>query len=199
MPAIHVPHNRWSSLATAARLVLMGAYPKWDDETLAIEWNGFTFVQPAAERWIPQIMLEDPWRTKQQNLQDKIVVDIGAFIGDSSIAYAIGRVAQGSGRPPYLSSTPDPESNPNHSKEIGHEEAFFRRTDHRFPARGRCRDAHQGSLSPSRVLGGELLPVWRGKFGGMDVSGRQAASRPSEAENAKLKKLLSRGHAPSGR
>lgn len=90
MPAIHVPHNRWSSLATAARLVLMGAYPKWDDETLAIEWNGFTFVQPAAERWIPQIMLEDPWRTKQQNLQDKIVVDIGAFIGDSSIAYAIG-------------------------------------------------------------------------------------------------------------
>lgn len=90
MPTIHVPRNRWSSLATAARLVLMDAYPKWDDETLTIEWNGFTFVQPAAERWMPQIMLEDPWRTKQQNLQGKIVVDIGAFIGDSSIAYAIG-------------------------------------------------------------------------------------------------------------
>ena len=90
MPVIHVPRNRWSSLATAARLVLMDAYPKWDDETLTIEWNGFTFVQPAAERWIPQIMLEDPWRTKQQKLQGKIVVDIGAFIGDSSIAYAIG-------------------------------------------------------------------------------------------------------------
>lgn len=90
MPPIHVPRNRWSSLATAARLVLMDAYPKWDDETLTIEWNGFTFAQPAAERWIPQIMLEDPWRTKQQNLKDKIVVDIGAFIGDSSIAYALG-------------------------------------------------------------------------------------------------------------
>lgn len=40
MSPIHVPHNRWSSLATAARLVLMGAYPKWDDETLTIEWGG---------------------------------------------------------------------------------------------------------------------------------------------------------------
>lgn len=90
MPSIHVPGNRWSSLATAARLVLMGAYPKWDDETLTIEWNGLTFTQPAAERWTPQIMLEDPWRTKQQNLKGKIVVDIGAFIGDSSIAYATG-------------------------------------------------------------------------------------------------------------
>ncbi|MBI5783726.1 MAG: FkbM family methyltransferase [Gammaproteobacteria bacterium] len=89
MPAIHVPRNRWSSLATAARLVLMDAYPKWDDETLAIEWNGFTFVQPAAERWTPQIMIEDPWRTKGQNLKDKIVLDVGAFIGDSSIAYAL--------------------------------------------------------------------------------------------------------------
>ncbi len=90
MPPIYVPRNRWSSLATVARLVLMGAYPKWDDETLTIEWNGFVFVQPAAERWTPQIMLEDPWRTKQQNLKDKIVVDVGAFIGDSSIAYAVG-------------------------------------------------------------------------------------------------------------
>ena len=90
MPVIHVPRNRWGSLATAARLVLMGAYPRWDDETLTIEWNGFTFVQPAAERWTPQIMLEDPWRTKQQSLKGKIVVDIGAFIGDSSVAYAVG-------------------------------------------------------------------------------------------------------------
>lgn len=34
-------------------------------------------------------MVEDPWRTKHQNLEGKIVVDIGAFIGDSSIAYAL--------------------------------------------------------------------------------------------------------------
>ncbi len=90
MPPIHVPRNRWSSLATAARCVLMGAHPKWNNETLAIEWNGFVFAQPATERWIPQIMLDDPWRTKQQNLKGKVVVDIGAFIGDSSIAYALG-------------------------------------------------------------------------------------------------------------
>ena len=90
MSPILIPRNRWSSLATAARCVLMGAYPKWGNETLTIEWNGFVFEQPAAERWIPQIMLEDPWHTKQQNLKGKIVVDIGAFIGDSSIAYAVG-------------------------------------------------------------------------------------------------------------
>ncbi len=52
--------------------------------------GGFVFAQPAAERWTPQIMLEDPWRTKQQDLKGKIVVDIGAFIGDSSVAYAVG-------------------------------------------------------------------------------------------------------------
>lgn len=90
MSPILIPRNRWSSLATAARCVLMGAYPKWGNETLTIEWNGFVFEQPAAERWIPQIMLDDPWHTKQQDLKGKIVVDIGAFIGDSSIAYAVG-------------------------------------------------------------------------------------------------------------
>lgn len=88
-PPIHVPRKRWSSLSTAARLVLMDAHPTWDEETLSIKWDGLIFVQPAAERWTPQIMIEDPWHTKSQDLNGKIVVDIGAFIGDSSIAYAL--------------------------------------------------------------------------------------------------------------
>ncbi len=88
LDAVRVPRQRWSSLTTVARLLRMGARPTWKGETLEVTWNDLIFVQPAGEKWTPQIMVEDPWHTKGQDLRGKVVIDIGAFIGDSSIAYA---------------------------------------------------------------------------------------------------------------
>ncbi|WP_369931247.1 thioesterase II family protein [Xanthomonas sp. NCPPB 2632] len=52
--------------------------------------------------------------------------------------------------PPNLSSAPVSSSIP-HKKEIGREEAFFRRADHWLPARGRGRHAGQGPMSQARL------------------------------------------------
>ena len=73
--------------------------------------------------------------------------------------------------------------------EIGHEETIHRRTDHRLPARGGSRHARCTVVPQVRLLGSPLLPLWRNKFGGMNVSGAKRL-RELETENARLKKLL---------
>ena len=89
MQDVAVPREHWSSLTTAARLVLMNAYPVWSQETLTISFGRFTFRQPAGEKWTPQGMfVDDGWRIRNRDFHGKVVVDVGAFIGDSSIAYA---------------------------------------------------------------------------------------------------------------
>lgn len=87
---ITVPRAQWRSVATAGRLLLMGARPEWSDGTLAITFGKYRFVQPAFERWTPQgIFVDDNWNIfRGEDLTGKVAVDVGAFIGDSSVAYA---------------------------------------------------------------------------------------------------------------
>lgn len=87
---IVVPRAQWRSVATAGRLLLMGARPEWSDGTLTITFGKYRFVQPASERWTPQgIFVDDNWNIfRGEDLTGKVVVDVGAFIGDSSVAYA---------------------------------------------------------------------------------------------------------------
>lgn len=90
MRPIRIPRRYWDSLATAARLVLMGAYPRWESDALTIEYDGLTFRQPPWEKWTPQGMfIDDAWRINKLDLTGKTVIDVGAFIGDSSIAFAV--------------------------------------------------------------------------------------------------------------
>lgn len=73
-------------------------------------------------------------------------------------------------------------------KEIGHEEAFQRRTDHWFPGRSRSGIAHQGAMPSARLLRSQLLPmaqqIWR-----QSVPDAKRL-KELEAENGRLKKLL---------
>mgnify|MGYP001578111990 CR=1 FL=1 len=89
LPPVRVPRAHWRSLATIARLVGMGAHPEWSGADLVITFKQYKFVQPATERWTPEGMfVQDLWHLGDRDLHGKVVLDVGAFIGDSSIAYA---------------------------------------------------------------------------------------------------------------
>ncbi len=59
-------------------------------------------------------------------------------------------------------------------KEIGREEALFRRADHWLPARGGCRPADQGAVPQARLQRGLVLPVAQ-QVRRHERAGRQAA------------------------
>lgn len=89
---IEVPHDHWVMLPTAARLSLIGAHPNWTDGKLRVDFGGYTFIVPPENKMIGQslreIFLQDDYRLRDLDLTGKIVIDIGAYIGDSSIALA---------------------------------------------------------------------------------------------------------------
>ena len=73
-------------------------------------------------------------------------------------------------------------------KEIGHEEAVYRRADHWF-----LREADAGmpivELCRRHGFSEASFYLWRNKFGGMNVSDAKRLKQ-LEGENARLKRLL---------
>ncbi len=90
---IIVPRTYWTMLATASRLVLIGARPTWSGGTLSVTFRELRFVAPATSKLIglglKGIYLDDLFRIKSEDLAGKTVIDVGAYIGDSSIAFAL--------------------------------------------------------------------------------------------------------------
>jgi FkbM family methyltransferase len=90
---VTVPRRRWPMLATASKLVLLGAQPRWTPEAMYVSYGDLTLTAPPTARLmatgLQSIFLDDVWRMKHVDLGNKIVVDIGAYVGDSSVAYAL--------------------------------------------------------------------------------------------------------------
>lgn len=90
--AITLPRKYWKMLPTASRLVLLGAHPLWRDEKMHIAMNGFRFVAPSRDKSIAtslkEIFVDDVYRIQNKDFSGMTVLDIGANIGDSSIALA---------------------------------------------------------------------------------------------------------------
>jgi FkbM family methyltransferase len=90
---IIVPRDYWTMLATASRLVLIGAHPTWSGGTLGVSFRDLRFVAPATSNLIglglKGIYLDDLFRINSEDLAGKTVVDVGAYIGDSSVAFAL--------------------------------------------------------------------------------------------------------------
>jgi hypothetical protein len=79
-------------LPTAARCVVMGTQPQWKADDLHIRMADIEIVGPADAKamasFFSEIFIEDVYRLNQYDLKGRVVVDVGAFIGDTAIAFA---------------------------------------------------------------------------------------------------------------
>jgi FkbM family methyltransferase len=93
LPSVTIPRERWPMLAMASKLVLMGASPRWTSNALHVLFGDLVLMAPPSARLVATslqgIFLDDVWRMNQIDLSGRTVIDIGAYIGDSSVAYAL--------------------------------------------------------------------------------------------------------------
>lgn len=89
---IFLPRGHWSMLPTVCRLLEMGAVPSWVDGKLKITFKEWRFYAPplvkATAAYLKDIFVEDVYRLEGSDLCGRTVLDVGAYIGDSSIAFA---------------------------------------------------------------------------------------------------------------
>lgn len=90
--AITVPRHLWTMLPTAGRLILAGAHPRWADDGLHVAFKGLHLVAPPADKSVAislkEIFVDDVYRLDGVVLDGQLVLDVGAHIGDSSVAFA---------------------------------------------------------------------------------------------------------------
>lgn len=88
-----VPRRCWTMLPSASRLVLAGARPEWRDDALHIEFGDLRLVGPAADKSLAfsfiEIFINDVYRLADLDLAGRTVLDVGANVGDSSVAFAM--------------------------------------------------------------------------------------------------------------
>lgn len=89
---IFVPPGHWTMLPTICRLLEIGAYPEWVQGRLEINFKKFSFIAPpltkATAIYLRDIFINDVYQLSGLDFRGLTVVDIGAYIGDSSIAFA---------------------------------------------------------------------------------------------------------------
>jgi hypothetical protein len=70
----------------------MGALPSWVDGKLKITFKEWCFYAPplakATAAYLKDIFVEDVYRLEGSDLSGLTIIDVGAYIGDSSIAFA---------------------------------------------------------------------------------------------------------------
>jgi FkbM family methyltransferase len=89
---LRVPRRYWTMLPTACRLLLFGAWPEWRDGVLRVTLGRFNFVAAPMEKSVyilEEIFVDDVYRLEGTDLRGQTVLDVGAHIGDSSIAFAV--------------------------------------------------------------------------------------------------------------
>jgi FkbM family methyltransferase len=90
---LDVPQKFWTMLPTAARLSLLGARAHWNDDHVRVSYNGLELISPPLSKMIAlslkEIFVHDVYRLRESNLSGKVVLDVGAYVGDSSIAFAL--------------------------------------------------------------------------------------------------------------
>jgi FkbM family methyltransferase len=89
---LEVPGEYWTMLPTVCRLLDQGAAPSWVDGDLQVRFRGFIFHAPPLDKsigWtLKENFIDDVYGLGDADLSGKTVLDIGAFIGDSTIALA---------------------------------------------------------------------------------------------------------------
>lgn len=86
-----VPRRYWFMLPTACRLISFGAWPEWRDGLMQVTLGNFRFVAAATEKSVyilKEIFVDDVYRLEGTDLSGRVVLDVGANIGDSSVAFA---------------------------------------------------------------------------------------------------------------
>lgn len=82
----------WPLLPSACRLDNIGA--KFDilDDAKRVDIDGLTLYSPLWSReeasYYKEVLLDDAYCVKGRDLTGKLVVDVGAYVGDSTIAFA---------------------------------------------------------------------------------------------------------------
>ncbi len=89
---LDVPPSAWHQLPNMCRLAQIGARCSFEADCKRIELDGYTFFSPLEVRvegiFLREIFREDVYRMKGRSLERQVVVDVGAFFGDSSIPMA---------------------------------------------------------------------------------------------------------------
>jgi hypothetical protein len=89
---LDVPQKAWHQLPNMCRLAQFGASCHFEAGCKRIELDGYTFFSPLESKvegdFLREVFRDDVYRMKNRSLEGKIVVDIGAFFGDSSIPMA---------------------------------------------------------------------------------------------------------------
>lgn len=90
---IEVPRDRWAMLPAAARCVLMGVSPQWGPDGFHVKSSAVEIVGPADSKetvtYFREIFVEDVYRLGRYDLKDRQVIDVGAYIGDTAVAFAL--------------------------------------------------------------------------------------------------------------
>lgn len=88
-----IPGHCWYVLPNFLRLVAIGAEPSIVDGVKRIKLAGIVLDSPLETRvegtFCREIFIEDVYRIRDSDLTGKVVVDIGAYIGDSAVAFAL--------------------------------------------------------------------------------------------------------------
>lgn len=87
-----MPGRHWPLLPTACRLDRIGARFEFGDEGKRIELDGLVFHTPLWTRneadYLREVLVEDIYGAKSRDFHGKVVVDVGAYVGDASLAFA---------------------------------------------------------------------------------------------------------------
>jgi FkbM family methyltransferase len=89
---VRVPRELWTMLPMVSRLLLCDARPEWRDGELDVSFGVLSFSAPPRDKSIAtslrEIFIEDVYRLHGADWRGQVVLDVGANIGDSSIAFA---------------------------------------------------------------------------------------------------------------
>lgn len=82
----------WPLLPTACRLEGIGADFEFLDDAKRVKVDGLTLYSPLWSRdeasYYKEVLLDDAYGVRQRDLTGHVVVDVGAYVGDSTIAFA---------------------------------------------------------------------------------------------------------------
>lgn len=91
-PPVPVPGARWTMLPTVCRLLGQGMVPSWEEAAIRVRYKDFQFVAPPLDKsigWtLKEIFVDDVYGLNTIDLTAQTALDVGAFVGDSTIALA---------------------------------------------------------------------------------------------------------------
>lgn len=84
--------GQWSLLPAACRLEAIGAEFEFLEDSKRVRIDGVTLFSPLWTReeaaYYREVFLDDVYRVKDRDLSGQVVVDVGAYVGDTAIAFA---------------------------------------------------------------------------------------------------------------